>query len=280
MKNMERQNNLARKILIYVFLALFLFVIVFPYAWMGLTSVQFEIDLYKSPPFPLRAVPFTLSYYQDLFAYAPFTSALVNSALVALMTTGFVMVAGSLGAYAIARIRFKGSRALFRLVMIVYMLPGVALLIPMVVVLRTLGLMDTLVGMMFAHSIFVLPLMTWMLAVIFRAVPDDIEKAARVDGQNRLGVLFRVILPLSLTGVALISVFSFIISWNELMFSSVVGVREIKMLQPVILEFMGPMKQVIPTVAAAGVIGSMPVLVIAVLLQKYILRGIMKGAIK
>lgn len=277
---MERQNNLARKILIYVFLALFLFVIVFPYAWMGLTSVQFEIDVYKTPPFPFREVPFTLSYYQDLFVYAPFTSALVNSALVALMTTGFVMVAGSLGAYAISRIRFKGSRALFRLVMIVYMLPGVALLIPMVVVLRTLGLMDTLVGVMFAHSVFVLPLMTWMLAVIFRAIPDDIEKAAQVDGQSRLGVLFRVILPLSLTGVALISVFSFIISWNELMFSSVVGVREIKMLQPVILEFMGPMKQVIPTVAAAGVISSMPVLVIAVLLQKYILRGIMKGAIK
>jgi multiple sugar transport system permease protein len=160
------------------------------------------------------------------------------------------------------------------------MLPGVALLIPVAAVERATGLIDTLPGVMFAHSVFILPLMTWMLASIFSGVPVDLEEAGQVDGLSRLGSMFRVVMPLSITGVMIVTVFCFIISWNELMYSSVIAVRSFKMLQPIILEFMGPMKQVVPRVMAAGVFSSLPVIALAVVLQKYIIRGIMSGAIK
>ncbi|MFQ5762723.1 MAG: carbohydrate ABC transporter permease [Candidatus Bathyarchaeia archaeon] len=268
------------KLLTYVAAAVFLFVVLFPYVWMGATSIQVEIDVYKMPPFPFREVAFTTEYYGRLFTYSPFVQAIGNSAIVAVMTTAFVMTAGSLGAYAMARMRFKGNKILLQAVVLFYMLPGVAMLIPAIVVLRTIGLMDTLLGVMLGHSIFVLPLMTWMLTGIFASVPPDIEEAAQIDGRTRIGVLFRIIFPLTITGVALVTVFTFIISWNELMFSSVIAVRNFKMLQPVILELMGPIRTPVPQIAASGVISSLPVIVLAVVLQRYIIRGIMRGAIK
>lgn len=269
-----------RKTALYIFLAIFIFIVVFPYLWMAMTSIQAEFELYVWPPFPFRMVTFTLFHYSELMAYPPFVQGFINSMVVALSTTGFVMIAGSLGAYTLVRIRFKGSRALLQVVMISYMLPGVAMLIPVVIAERVLGFLDTVMGVMFAHSVFVLPLMTWFLATIFAGIPVDLEKAARVDGYTRAGCLFRVVLPLAATGFALLTVFTFIISWNELMFSSVTGVRSTRMMQPVVLEFSGPMKQVLPRAMGAGVISSLPVLLLAIILQKYIIQGIMKGAIK
>lgn len=276
--------NKARKIVakvgIYVAFAVLVFTILFPYFWMAVSSFQREIDLYRPPPFPFKPVEFTAFYYSELLSYPPFTQGLVNSALVALMTTGFVMTAGSLGAYALVRTRFKVNRILLQAIVIFYMLPGIALLIPVATVERTIGLIDTLPGVVFAHSVFILPLMTWMLASIFRGVHMDLEEAGQIDGLSRFGTMFRVVIPLSITGVMIVTVFCFIISWNELMYSSVIAVRNFKMLQPVILEFMGPMKQVIPRVMAAGVFSSLPVIALAVILQRYIIKGIMSGAIK
>ncbi|WP_309493264.1 carbohydrate ABC transporter permease [Candidatus Hecatella orcuttiae] len=276
----NKARKIAGKIGIYTAFAILVFTILFPYFWMVTSSLQREIDLYRPPPFPFKPVKFTVFHYGELLSYPPFTEGLVNSALVALITAGFVMTAGSLGAYALVRTRFKVNRVLLQAIVIFYMLPGVALLIPVATVERALGLIDTLPGVVFAHSVFILPLMTWMLASIFRGVHMDLEEAGQVDGLSRFGTMFRVVLPLSITGVMIVTVFCFIISWNELMYSSVIGVRDFKMLQPVILEFMGPMKQVIPRVMAAGVFSSLPVIALAVILQKYIIKGIMSGAIK
>lgn len=272
--------ELTKKIVVYLCAVILMVTIFFPLVWTLITSLQPEIEIYTMPPFPFRMVEFTFGNYQFMFNYQPFVKALLNSGLVAAATAGFVMTAGALGAYTLSRLRFPGRTIIFNAVMIIYMLPGLGLLIPMIITLRIFGLIDSFLGALFAHSIFILPLMTWFLVGIFEAVPPDLEDAAQVDGQTRLGSLIHVILPLSMSGFALVAVFAFIMSWDELMFSSVVGLRNFPLLQPVILSLMEPMRAVIPQMAASGLISALPVIALAVVLQKYIIAGIMRGAIK
>jgi len=280
LRRRRRQGELTKKVVLYTFAVIFMLTILIPIIWTILTAFQPLIEIYQMPPFPFRETTFTISNFYKMFNYPPFTAAIWHSALVAGTTAGFVMTAGALGAYTLARLRFRGRKTIFNLVMVLYMLPGLAMLIPMVITLRVLGLTDTYLGLVFAHSIFILPLMTWFLVGIFEGVPADLEDAAQVDGQTKLGSLVRVIIPLSIGGFALVSVFAFIMSWNELMFSMSVGIREFKLLQPTLLEMIEPTRMKVGEAAAAGLVSAAPVVALAVILQRYIIAGIMRGAIK
>ncbi|MEM2902845.1 MAG: carbohydrate ABC transporter permease, partial [Candidatus Bathyarchaeia archaeon] len=173
-----------------------------------------------------------------------------------------------------------GREGIFTGIMVVYMLPGMAMLIPMVIVMKLLGLLDSIPGLIMAHTIYILPMMTWFLVGIFEGVPADLEEAAQVDGYSRLGTLTRVVIPLSISGFFLITVFCFVLSWNELMFAKVVGIFRVKMLQPAIFEFLSPTALQYSQVAAASLISGTPVVLLAIILQKYIIAGILKGAVK
>jgi len=260
-----------------------IFVILFtltPYLLTIFISLQREVDLFTRPPFPFKLVTFTLDNYAYILRYEPFLTGFLHSALVAIATTGFVLLAGSLGAYAISHINFPGKTLLFNFIVVVYMLPGLAMLIPAVVLLKTLGLLDTFIGMIFAHSIILLPLMTWFLIGIFESVPKDIDEACQIDGYSRFKSLFKMIIPLSKFGFFMILVFCFINSWNDLMFANTVGIVNIKLLQPRILEFMSGARVLYTQLAAAGFLSSLPVVALSILLQKQIVKGIMKGAVK
>ncbi|MEM2902515.1 MAG: carbohydrate ABC transporter permease [Candidatus Bathyarchaeia archaeon] len=275
-----RKESKLFKALKYVAVIAVVLVMLVPYLFTIVASLMPEPQLIARPPFPFKSIDVSLSNYIYVLRYAPFNRAFLYSAAVAVLTTCFVLVAGSMGAYAVAHIRFPGNNAMFNFIVVAYMLPGLAMLIPIVVLLKTLGLLDTLIGMVFAHSVILLPLMTWFLIGIYESVPRDIDEALRIDGYSRIKVLFREVIPLARFGFFLILIFSFINSWNDLMFANTVGIVQVQLLQPRILEFMSGARVLYTQLAAAGILSSLPVIVLAIVLQKQIIAGIMRGAIK
>jgi multiple sugar transport system permease protein len=168
---------------------------------------------------------------------------------------------------------------MYTTVMLIYMLPGIALLVPLVAIFRNLGLVDTLPGMVLGHMALLLPLVTWMLVSAFASVPPDLEHAARLDGAGRFEALRRVVVPLTVPSIAAAAVFGFVLSWNELLVSRVLSVSSTPMLAPGIVNLMDPINRSEPLLSAAGLIAAVPVLILALLMQRYLIRGIGEGAV-
>lgn len=226
------------------------------------------------PPAP------TLLNLDRLLRIPYFEEGLRNSLLVASMTAIGTTLLGLLGAYVIARIRFPGSGAVYTAVMLAYMLPGIALLVPLVAIFKGLALIDTLPGMVIGHAAIIVPIVMWILIGAFEGVDADIEHAARVDGASRLQALRRVVLPLTVPSLVTTAVFAFVLSWNDLLISKVLYVSDTPMLAPSIVNLMDPINRVEPQLSMAGLIASAPVLTLALLMQRYLIRGIGEGAIR
>jgi multiple sugar transport system permease protein len=159
-------------------------------------------------------------------------------------------------------------------------LPGIALLVPLVFIFRRLDLIDSLQGMFLGHSALLLPLVIWLLIGAFESVEPDLEHAARVDGASRLRTLRSVVVPVTIPTVATVAVFAFVLSWNELLFSRVLATSQVQLLSPEILRLMDPIVRIEPMLSAAGVISSIPVIILALLMQRYIIREIGEGSVK
>ncbi len=160
------------------------------------------------------------------------------------------------------------------------MLPGVAILVPLVAIFKGLGLIDTLPGMAIGHIALTVPLVTWILIGTFDGVEPDLEHAARIDGASRLQALRRVVLPLTVPSIVTAAVFAFVLSWNDLLVSKVLYVGSTPMLAPAIVNLMDPLNRIEPQLSMAGVIASVPVLMLALLMQRYLIRGLGEGAVK
>lgn len=242
-----------------------------------LGSLQRPVDL-LSGPYALPPEP-SLDQYGRLFGIAYLSEGLRNSLIVSTIAATLTTMLALLGAYAIASLRFPGRRGVYTGVMLIYMLPGIALLVPLVAIFRTLGLIDSLPGMVLAHMALVLPLVTWLLVSAFDGVPPDLEHAARIDGAGRFDALRRVVIPLTVPSIATAAVFGFVLSWNELLVSRVLSVSSTPMLAPSIVNLMDPINRVEPLLSAAGLVASIPVLLLAVVMQRYLIRGIGEGAV-
>lgn len=269
----------AKKGTVYSLVIGMLFMIWLPYLWLILTSLQKELHLYSYPP-PIFPKEITLEAYRFIFNDAKFVNALYHSLVVSFTTAAICLTAGTLGAYAIARLRFPFRNTLYFSLMIIYMLPGIAMLIPLLIIIRKLGLIDTHLGIILALSAFLLPLVTWFLKGLFEGVPIDLEKAARVDGCTRLQSLIRVILPISSPGIAVTAIFAILTSWNELMFAKVLGVFNIRLVTPAISDWITPYDIHFSELSAGSIVASAPLLIVVLILQRYIIQGLTEGAIK
>jgi ABC-type glycerol-3-phosphate transport system permease component len=229
---------------------------------------------------------FTVKWYSELWHTQGFLTAVKDSLLVATIAALVTTCFGLLGAYAIARLRFPGRTAVYNTVMLSYMLPGIALIIPLVFIFRwwanslNVVLIDKWYGMAIGHIAILLPFIVWLLVGTYEALDPDIEHAGRTDGAGRLRVIRSVLLPMTLPSVVTVLVFAFILSWNEFLVSKVLYVSQTPMLAPTIVNFMDPINRVEPKLAAAGVIASIPVLLLAFLMQRYIVREIAAGSVK
>ena len=276
--NEVRQELGARVVAALLALGIVLMIVVPFGVVVVLGSLQRRVDLltgpHVSPPAP------TTVAFDQLMRIPYFEAGLRNSLLVSTTAAIVTTLLGLLGAYAIARLRFPGRSATYTAVMLAYMLPGVAILVPLVAIFKGLGLIDTLPGMAIGHIALTVPLVTWILIGTFDGVEPDLEHAARIDGASRLQALRRVVLPLTVPSIVTAAVFAFVLSWNDLLVSKVLYVGSTPMLAPAIVNLMDPLNRIEPQLSMAGVIASLPVLTLALLMQRYLIRGLGEGAVK
>ena len=261
-------------------LALMLVWTLVPFYWMIATSLKKDREIYG---FEATLIPHqpTLANYARLFAKTPFILYLRNSTIIAVGTTVASLVFGTLGAYALARLRFPGRKVIARGLVFTYLVPPALLFIPLFAVMSTLRLVDTHHGLILTYLSFSVPFCTWLLMGYFRSVPLELEEAALVDGCTRLGSLVRVILPMSLPALAVVAFFAFTQSWNEFLYANVfvnsVEVRTVTTgLTLFIVEdvfFWGPMM-------GASFLSALPPLVIYLIFQRWVVKGLTLGAVK
>jgi multiple sugar transport system permease protein len=210
-----------------------------------------------------------------------FPGAFLNSVLVGTAVTVLTVVAGSLSAYTIARMRLRWTRLLLPLSLGMRMVPLIVLMVPLYVLFRRLGLLNSLAGIVVAEVGFLVPYAVLILAPYFATLPAELEDAARIDGCTRFGSFLRIVLPLSTPGLAACAVIVFVISWHELLIPLIVASRPEAMTVPVILAGLVSDYFVFFTLMMAiCLLGLLPTLLLVLLLQKYVVRGLVAGAMK
>jgi multiple sugar transport system permease protein len=257
-----------------------------PFSYMVLASITPQRVLITTP---LQWIPNTLDFsrYVTIFqggadsAGATFRAAMVNSTVVALGTVTISMIVGILGAYAFARLRFRFRRAILVLFLATYMLPQIALLIPLYLILNSLGLLNTTTGLIFVDCALVVPFVLWILSNYFLTIPEELEEAARIDGTTRLGALWYVVLPAARPGIFAAVMFSFLLAWDEFMYALIFTSSDAAKTLPVaISEFAGRYTTDFGLVAAGGILAALPPLIVAIVFQRYVVSGMAAGAVK
>jgi multiple sugar transport system permease protein len=245
-----------------------------------ITSFKLESDIVTAH---IQYIPhhFTFENYSKIWHRSGFPRLITNSALVTAMTVVVCLLFGVLAAYSISRYHFRGRTGLLLFYLVIRMFPFVLLLIPLFIMLRSIGLLDSRVGLALAYTTFLLPLCIWLLKGFFDAIPAELEEASRVDGSPRLGALFRIVLPLARPGLIATAVFVAIGAWNEflfaLMLTSSQGARTWPVgLQLMVGEFQLPWGQL----SAGGVISIVPIILFFSVVQRSLVRGLTAGGIK
>jgi multiple sugar transport system permease protein len=274
------RGDLAVNILSYVvmiFLALFC---VGPIIWTLLTSFKLEEDIVTSSIvyLPTR---FTLQNYVNLWSQSNYPTLIINSAIVTAMTVAICLITGTIAAYAFSRFNFAGRVPLMLGYLVVRMFPAVLMIIPLFILLRNVGLLDSRFGLAIAYTSFLLPLFVWMLKGFFDAAPKELESAARIDGSTRLGAMFRIVIPIARNGLVATCVFVAIAAWNEYLFALMLTTSEGSRTWPVGLQLMvGEFNLPWGMLAAGGMISIAPVIVLFAIVQRWMVAGITAGAVK
>lgn len=257
-------------------------------AFSGQQSVGI-IDLPKDPTFFERlrgVVPwpahFSLKNFSDVMTEQPFGTWLLNSVLVSLMTTVLGVFLACTAAYAFSRFKFAGRDAGMLAFLVSQMFPGTLMLIPLfIIIVKWLGLGNTFWGLVIVYATTAIPFCVWMLKGYFDTIPIDIEESARIDGASPRTIFIRIILPLAQPAIAITALFSFMTAWNEFILASVFLESEAKYTAPVGLRFfVGGFSSQWGFFAAGSVIVSLPVVILFLYLQKYLVAGLTAGSVK
>jgi multiple sugar transport system permease protein len=261
-------------------LALFIFWTLIPFYWMLVTSLKDHDEIYGTEATLWPHAP-NLDSYRTLFFETNYFLFFRNSMAVALGTTVLTVLTASLAAYAIARLDFPGRKILARGMIYTYLVPQSLLFIPLFAIMVTFGLTNSLSGLTLAHLGFTIPFCTWLLMGFFMSIPVELEEAALVDGCTRFGVLFRIVLPISLPALAVIAFFSFTLSWNEYLYAIVFNSTPSTLTLPTGLTafvvedvfFWGP-------IMASTIFTVIPPLVVYFVFQRWLITGLTMGAVK
>jgi multiple sugar transport system permease protein len=261
-------------------------VILAPFGWLLFSSVVSSRDL-VAKPLDWWPESFSLSRYRDIFAAehtnvaGEFRLAMKNSLIVAGATTVISLVVGTLGGYAFARLRFRGRKLTLKLFLVVYMLPPIALVIPLYLLMARWHLLDSKIGLIVTYCSLVTPFAMWTMSNYFLSLPEELEDAARVDGCSRLGALFRIVLPMARPGVFATALFAFLLAWDEFLYSLIfTSTTNAKTIPVAIAEFTGKYGTDFGLVAAGGVLASLPPVLLAIAFQRYIVGGLSSGSVK
>jgi multiple sugar transport system permease protein len=264
----------------YTFLGLLLIFVLFPFYWMTVTSFKTE-DQMRSLVSMFWPSPFVVENYTQLLTKTDFAIWYRNSAFVAVSSTLVATAIGTIGAYALARLRFLGRAFLSSATLITYLVPPSILFIPLYAQIRTMGLADSLAGLIAAYPSFTVPFVTWLLMGYFGSIPEELEEAAMIDGATRFGAFRRIILPLAAPGVLAASLFAFTQAWNEFLYA-LVFISDVKQRTlPVGLStFITGDVYGWGYLMAGAVLTTLPVILVYTYLQRYMVEGLTAGSVK
>ncbi|MDF2722565.1 MAG: carbohydrate transporter permease [Paenibacillus sp.] len=270
---MKKNKTLNVVLSIVTLLVLLLFA--FPFLWMLIASFKTQAQIMSTENFIVFKP--TGKNYSSVFREYDFLKFIINSFIVALGSTVFSLILGLPAAYAIAR---HHLHKLGLVILVARIIPGITFLIPWFILFSKINLVDTYTALILSHMLVGLPFIIWIMISFFEALPTEIEEAGLIDGCNHHQVFARVILPISGPGVITSSLLSFIFSWNNFMFSIILAGDKTKTLPIAVFNFMSYSEINWGALMAAACIITLPVLIIALLAQRYVVSGLAAGAVK
>jgi multiple sugar transport system permease protein len=267
---------------LYIPLAVFVVLMLFPFYWMLITSIKPNRELYSQKVMPLMVYQPTLKHYIDLLYETNFLTWTYNTMLVAVVTTVVSVVLGTMMAYPLARMRFPGAAVVAIGVAATYLVPQPLLFIPMSDIINRLDLGNTLTAVMLTYPTLLIPFCAWLLMGYFKSVPRELEEAARIDGASRLQAMVRIVLPLCTPGLLSAGIFAFTLAQNEFLYALIFLAKSDVRTVPV-----GAITELIRgdvfywgQLMAAALLGSVPVAIIYSFFVDYYVAGLTAGSVK
>lgn len=270
----------------YSFAILVTFFTLAPFLWLFISSISNQKDLTKVP---LRWIPQDITFhrYIDIFTSSSnemahsFRISMFNSLIVAVSVTVIALLIGGLAAYAFARLRFRFQQKMIYLFLFTYMIPPVVIVIPLYLMLSNFGMLDKKLTLILLNLTFVIPFVIWVMQSYFSSVSKSYEESAAIDGANRFQTLWYIMVPIALPGIIAAGIFSFLLSWEEFFYALLfTSSLEAKTISVAIAEFSSRHAVDYGMIATGGILSSLPPLIIAIILQKYLVRGMAGGGVK
>lgn len=268
----------GRVVLSYAAMLIALLFFLFPYYWMVSAAFKGPGDVTAYPPVWIFEP--TMENFVELFRDLGAMQALTNSLIIVGISTCLAIIFGSMAAYALARFEIKGKEMIALEILLFRMVPPIVSVIPLFILARKLGIFDTYWVLIAIYTSMGLPLAVWVMRVFTQEIPKSIEEAAMIDGCNRLGALYRVTIPLMLPGLVATIVIVFMFAWNEYLFASLLTSQDARTLPVMTAVSIKPRAISWGVASAAGALMSLPVVVLALLVQRYLVRGLTFGVIK
>ena len=275
-------DTLPRRVVtVFIPLGIFVFVLLFPFYWMTITAFKPDNELLARDGNPFFVIAPTLAHFKKLLFNTAYPEWLWNTVIISVVSTFVSLAASVLAAYAIERLRFKGSRQMGLSIFLAYLVPPSILFIPLSAIVFQLGLFDTRWALILTYPTFLIPFCTWLLMGYFRSIPYELEECALIDGATRFEILWKIILPLAVPGLISAGIFAFTLSWNEFIYAlTFVSSSETKTVAVgVITELVEGDVYHWGALMAGALLGSLPVAIIYSFFVEYYVSG-MTGAVK
>jgi trehalose/maltose transport system permease protein len=274
-------GKIVNRVLFWILVIFLIVYTVFPFVWALVSSIKPSAELFTTPVdyWPSQI---NTTFYEFVLANGDFLRALRNSIIVSFSTVVISLALGSLCAYAIGRLKFRGRTPVMYLILSMTMFPQIAILGSLFQMIRAAGLYDRLPALVIAYLTFTLPFTVWVLANFFKAMPGELEEAAMVDGATPFQAFIRILLPLAAPGLVTTGLLAFIAAWNEYLYALTFTQTRARTVQPAIASFTGNTQFELPwgNILAASVLVTLPLVVLVLIFQRKILAGLTAGAVK
>ncbi len=284
----DRWKNLGADILLWIIM----FIFFVPALWIILTSIRIRSEINAFPPVWIPS-GFSLDSYKILFGMPtpegafglggeiPVATYARNSVIISLISTFFALIFGTMAGYVFSRFKFRGKNGLYLSMMLARAIPGIALSLPLFIVFARIKLSDTLIGMVITYVAMNIPFTTWLMDGFFRAIPKELDEAARIDGCSLWEAFINISLPLALPGVAAAGIFAFLTAWNEFALAGIITrTPNSRTFPPALFEFTGQFVSDWRGMTAMSVLMLIPAIIFVALVQRQLLEGLTAGATK
>lgn len=277
----SKTRERAKAIGFHALLWSLIFIVLLPVLWMAIVSLnQIAFSTFiQNPGAWLNGV--SLDAYDRMWNETNFPRWFMNSAIVTVAATALSILVCTFGAYSIGRLEFRGRKAVATFLLLTQMFPLILVALPLFLIFRDIGLVNSLFGLTIAYLAFVLPFSIWMLRGFYENLPESLEEAAMIDGSTRIGAVVRVIIPLSAPAIATTAIFAWIFAWNEFIMALILINDDAKTtLPPGLSSWVGQYSLQWDLMMAGAMGATLPLLIILFFLQNYIINGLAEGAVK